>query len=92
MTYGDKYADALGYDEMLGLVAAISLPEKRPLLQWLKTAEQHQLWRDNLNKKSEDDVAIQDNTIIGLDPVFSGWKETVTEYGTLHTPIFEDEE
>ena len=54
VTYGDKYADGLGYDEMLGLVAAITLPEKRPTLQWLKTAEQHQQWRDNLAKKSED--------------------------------------
>ena len=42
VTYGDKYADGLCYDEMLGLVAAITLPEKRPTLQWLKTAEQHQ--------------------------------------------------
>jgi hypothetical protein len=39
---------------MLGLVAAITLPEKRPTLQWLKTAEQHQQWRDNLAKKAED--------------------------------------
>ena len=39
---------------MLGLVAAITLPEKRPTLQWLKTAEQHQQWRDNLAKKSDD--------------------------------------
>jgi len=54
VTYGDKYADGLGYDEMLGLVAAITLPEKRPTLQWLKTAEQHQQWRDSLAKKLED--------------------------------------
>lgn len=50
VTYGDKYADGLGYDEMLGLVTAITLPEKRPILQWLKTAEQHQQWRGNLAK------------------------------------------
>lgn len=54
VTYGEKYADGLTYDEMLGLVAAITLPKKRPTLQWLKTAEQHQQWRDNLAKKSED--------------------------------------
>ena len=51
VTYGDKYADGLGYDEMLGLVAAITMPEPRPTLQWLKTKEQHVAWRDSLNKK-----------------------------------------
>jgi hypothetical protein len=53
VTHGDKYADGLGYDEMLGLVAAITMPEKRPALQWLKTAEEHQFWHDSLAKKPE---------------------------------------
>ena len=26
VTHGDKYADGLGYDEMLGLVASITMP------------------------------------------------------------------
>ena len=54
VTYGKKYADGLGYDEMLGLVAAITMPEKRPTLHWLKTAKEHQQWRDNLTKESND--------------------------------------
>ena len=33
VTYGDKYADWLCYDEMLGLVSALTMPEKRPTLQ-----------------------------------------------------------
>lgn len=41
VSYGDKYADGLGYDEMLGLVAAITMPDERPTLQWLMTEEQH---------------------------------------------------
>lgn len=48
---GDKYADGLGYDEMLGLVAAITMPKERPCLQWLKTEAQHQAWRDYLKNK-----------------------------------------
>ena len=38
---GDKYAFGLCYDEMLGLVAAITMPEKRPCMQWLKTRAEH---------------------------------------------------
>ena len=45
VAYGDKYADGLGYDEMLGLVAAITMPEKCPALHWLKTKEEHDAWR-----------------------------------------------
>jgi hypothetical protein len=51
VTYGNKYADGLGYDEMLGLVAAITMPEKRPALHWLRTKEDHDAWRNrNVNK------------------------------------------
>lgn len=53
VTHGDKYADGLGYDEMLGLVTAITLPENRPTLHWLKTKEQHQAWKDKWTKKEE---------------------------------------
>lgn len=52
VSYGDKYADGLGYDEMLGLVAAITIPEPRPTLHWLKTKEQHTAWRQGLDNKS----------------------------------------
>lgn len=50
--YDGKYADGLGYDEMLGLVAAITMPQERPTLQWLKTPEQHKQWRDSLETKN----------------------------------------
>lgn len=38
--YEDKLADSLTWDEMLGLVASITMPEKKPCLQWLKTREE----------------------------------------------------
>lgn len=30
---GDKHSDHLGFDEMLGLISALTMPEKRPCLQ-----------------------------------------------------------
>ena len=36
---GDKYSDKLSFDEMLGLVAALTMPKRRPTLQWMKTKE-----------------------------------------------------
>lgn len=48
VTIGEMYADGLTYEEMLGLIAAITMPERKPCLQWLKSTEQHQAWRDNL--------------------------------------------
>jgi len=50
VSYGDKYAEGLVYDEMFGLVASITMPKERPCLQWLKTEAQHQAWRDALKK------------------------------------------
>lgn len=48
VTYGDRYAYGLCYEEMLGLIAAITMPETRRCLSWLKTEEQHNKWRDDL--------------------------------------------
>lgn len=42
VTQGNKYAENLGYDEMLGLVSILTMPEKRPHLQWMKTKEDHE--------------------------------------------------
>lgn len=62
VTYGDKYADALGYDEMLGLVAAITLPEERPNLAWLKTEENHNIWRNQVYKNNVNTMENNVNT------------------------------
>ena len=37
---GDKSSGQLTYDEMLGLVAQLTMPESRPCLQWMKSPEQ----------------------------------------------------
>jgi hypothetical protein len=35
-----RLADGLGFDEMLGLVASLTMPERRPCLHWMKTEEE----------------------------------------------------
>ncbi|MFS3040335.1 hypothetical protein AAH043_20215 [Bacteroides nordii] len=42
--YGDKRTGLLSYDEMLGLVSSIAMPERRPCLQWLHSEEWHKNW------------------------------------------------
>lgn len=62
VTLGDKYADGLGYDEMLGLVAAITIPVERPAMQWLKTEAEWEAWRERINNSKVD---------IEFDPIIS---------------------
>ena len=45
VTYGDKYADGLCYDEMIGLVTVITSPTGEMCLHWLKTSEEHKRLR-----------------------------------------------
>ena len=49
VTYGDKFADGLNFDEMLGVVVSITVPDSKPNLSWLKTKEQHKKIRDSYN-------------------------------------------
>lgn len=47
--YGDRYAEELTFDEMLGMVATLTMPEKPRQREWLKTAEEWQKlqeWRE----------------------------------------------
>ena len=37
---GDKSSDELSFDEMLGLIAALTIPESCLSLLWMKTKEQ----------------------------------------------------
>lgn len=51
---GEKYAEGLGYDEMLGLIAALTMPHNRPCIQWMRTKEQHEMGKTiyQVNDKS----------------------------------------
>jgi hypothetical protein len=37
---GDRHSNHLGYDEMLGLVSALTMPKNRLCLHWMKTNEE----------------------------------------------------
>jgi hypothetical protein len=47
---GDKSTDQLTFDEMLGVVAQLTVPDTKRCLAWLKTKEQHEAWRASLDK------------------------------------------
>jgi len=38
---GQRYSDRLYWEEMIGLVAAMTIPERPLCMQWLKTQQQH---------------------------------------------------
>ena len=39
---GDRNADRLTWDEMFGLVAALTMPLNRSCAHWMRTKEQHE--------------------------------------------------
>lgn len=41
----DKGSGELSYDEMLGLVSALTMSKNRPCLQWMKTNEE---WKNRM--------------------------------------------
>ena len=47
---GERWADNLFWDEMQGLIAAMTMPEQRQCLQWLRTDKQHSEWKSNLKR------------------------------------------
>ena len=51
---GDKTSEMLGFEEALGLIASLMMPEKRPCLNWMQTKEEHQKRRDMFKSYSED--------------------------------------
>lgn len=59
---GDKSSGELGFDEMLGLITSLTMSERRPCLQWMKTKEQ---------RDTEEVVIIQ----IAKYPIFENTKK-----------------
>lgn len=62
--YEDKSTSGdLGWDEMLALVASLTMPEKRPCLHWLKTKEEHDNWENYRNQiKEQNKIQQQDDS------------------------------
>lgn len=41
----NKSTDQLSFDEMLGVITQLTVPDNKRCLQWLKTKEQHEAFR-----------------------------------------------
>ena len=55
----DKSTDQLSFDEMLGFVAQLTVPENKRCLEWLKTKEQHEAFRNrNLKKRQSNEYKL----------------------------------
>lgn len=50
VSFENKTAVGVTYDEALGLLSAIMMPVDRPCLFWLKTSEQQKAWDNQYNK------------------------------------------
>lgn len=54
VTVGERYADALCFDEMLGVVTELTMPTPRPHLHWMRTKEEHKSQREIWRHLSEE--------------------------------------
>lgn len=57
ITQGNKSSVELGYDEMLGLLVSLTLPDKRPCLQWMRTDFEHKQrkkYLESIKSKSDE--------------------------------------
>ena len=53
---GCKRSGLLGFDEMLGLIASLTMPDKRPCLQWMKTNEEHERFENFLKRDDHNEI------------------------------------
>ncbi len=49
--YDGKSTEQVAFDEMLGVIAQITVPDIRRCLSWLKPEEQHEAFRNRFNKE-----------------------------------------
>lgn len=59
--YKDKYAKELCWDEMLGLIASLTISNNKPCQQWLKTAEEHEKFDQALTTNMNSINDVKDN-------------------------------
>lgn len=50
VSQNDRYADRLTFDEMLGLVATLTMPELRQCTAWMKSKAEWDEWNRMLNE------------------------------------------
>lgn len=64
---GDKYADWLGYDEMMGVVSSLTMPKERPCLHWMRTKEQHELIKRAIEQQDGPQSDLLDKKVTELN-------------------------
>ncbi len=64
---GDKYADWLSYDEMMGVVSSLTMPKERPCLQWMRTKEQHELIKNAIEQQDNPQSALLNKKVTELN-------------------------
>jgi hypothetical protein len=52
--YNGKSTGLLCFDEMLGTIAQLTVPENKRCLSWFKTDEEHETWRKKYNPVDAD--------------------------------------
>ncbi|MFO1066311.1 MAG: hypothetical protein U0892_20835 [Pirellulales bacterium] len=63
-----RIADGLSFDELLGLVASLTMPEVRPCRAWLKTPEEQEAWRARLTSMAKSvDECVPDPVLLGAE-------------------------
>lgn len=66
---GDRYSDQLGWDEMLGLVSALTIAKEPMCLSWMKTKEEHEQHLASIrNMPSE--VEFEDILVPGMIEIY----------------------
>lgn len=64
---GDRYSDQLSYDEMLGLVSALTIAKEPMCLSWMKTKEEHERSRADTRHNIKESYELVDSMIRDLD-------------------------
>lgn len=61
---GNRYSDTLSYDEMLGLVSALTIAKEPNCLRWMQTKEEHEAQFNSLKKATEDITEVEFEDIL----------------------------
>lgn len=68
VSQADANASGLTYEEMLGLVAALTMPDVRPCIHWMETEAQREKRRQAFMRKDDDHLHLQ--SVIDAHPNF----------------------
>lgn len=76
---GDRYSDQLGWEEMLGLVSALTIAKEPMCLSWMKTKEEHERQLEAM-KNIPSEVEFEDILVPGEIEIYS-FQMKASDYG-----------